>query len=164
MIKTKRFKIALLALILVFTACDTSIEFIDFQSLDNATWKPQDTLNFDFQVTDTIKPKNLFLHVRNSNSYAFSNLYVITQLQFPDNKVLIDTLQYEMADKNGKLLGNGISSTKESKLFYKEQKIFPVSGSFSIKIYQAMRKQGEIEPVNLEGVQEVGFSLEKINQ
>jgi hypothetical protein len=39
-----------------------------------------------------------------------------------------------------------------------------VSGSYSIKIYQAMRKQGEIEPVNLEGVQEVGFSLEKINQ
>jgi gliding motility-associated lipoprotein GldH len=89
---------------------------------------------------------------------------VITQLQFPDNKVVIDTLQYEMADKNGKLLGSGISSTKESKLFYKEQTIFPTSGSYRVKIYQAMRKQGEIEPIDLEGVQEVGFSLEKINQ
>ena len=164
MIKTKRFKITLLALILGLTACNSSIEFIDFKSLDNAIWKAQDTLKFEFQVTDSIKPKNLFLHIRNSNSYAFSNLYVITLLQYPDNKVVIDTLQYEMADKNGKLLGSGISSTKESKLFYKEQTIFPISGSYRVKIYQAMRKQGEIEPIDLEGVQEVGFSLEKINQ
>ncbi len=164
MIKTKRFKITLLVLILGLTACDSSIEFISFQSVKNAIWKAKDTLNFEFQVADTLKPKNLFLHIRNSNSYAFSNLYVITQLQFPDNKVVIDTLQYEMADKNGKLLGSGMSSTKESKLFYKEQKIFPTTGSYRVKIYQAMRKQGEIEPIDLEGVQEVGFSLEKINQ
>ena len=69
-----------------------------------------------------------------------------------------------MADQNGKLLGSGMSSTKESKLYYKEQKIFPAKGEYKLRIYQAMRKQGEIQPLDLEGVQEVGFSLEEINQ
>lgn len=162
MIRTKVLYIWILIVLLGVSSCDSSIEQIDFVSLKKATWRASDTLRFNFKVSDTIKPKNLFLHIRNSNAYSFSNLYVITKLTYPNKAMIVDTLQYEMADKNGKLLGRGISSTKESKLFYKEKKVFPMSGEYSLTIVQSMRKQGEIEPIDLNGVQEVGFSLEKI--
>ncbi|MAD97769.1 MAG: gliding motility lipoprotein GldH [Flavobacteriaceae bacterium] len=162
---TKSSKLFLLSvfLLVLFESCDSSIEFIDFKSVSNTTWTTEDTISFTFPIKDTITPKNLFLHIRNNNDYEFNNLFVVTKLKFPNNQVIIDTLQYEMADKNGKLLGDGLSSIKESKLFYKENKVFPVSGDYTVSVYQAMRKQGEIASTNLNGVSEIGFSIEKRN-
>ena len=37
-----------------------------------------------------------------------------------DKKIIIDTLEYEMANPDGSLLGKGITDSKENKLFYKE--------------------------------------------
>jgi gliding motility-associated lipoprotein GldH len=79
--------------------------------------------------------------------------------------LVIDTLQYEMADASGKFLGNGFSEIKENKLFYKERKVFPISGNYSIEIRHAMRKNGAINAIeNLNGIQDVGFSIEKIKE
>ena len=59
---------------------------------------------------------------------------------------LLDTLQYEMADKNGKFLGNGISEIKHSKLILKENSIFPISGNiYTVSIWQAMRNNGSVK-------------------
>ncbi len=163
MIKSRKLFLLSLFLLVLFESCDSSIEFIDFKSVNNTTWTTEDTLAFSFAVEDTITPKNLFLHIRNNKDYEFNNLFVITKLKFPNNQVIIDTLQYEMADKNGKLLGDGLSSIKESKLFYKENKVFPVSGTYTMSVYQAMRRQGDIASTSLNGVNEIGFSIEKRN-
>lgn len=136
---------------------------MEFRSLDESVWTSKDTISFDFEIKDTISPMNMFIHVRNTENYAFSNLYVITNLKFPDRKIVVDTLQYEMSDKNGKLLGQGMTSSKENKLFYKERTVFPMQGTYTVSIYQSMRKQGEINSISLIGVKEVGLSLEKIN-
>jgi len=88
-------------------------------------------------------------------------LYVITELLFPNETVIIDTLQYEMADETGKFLGVGFTEIKENKLFYKEKKAFPVSGEYMFNVRHAMRKNGAIIPIEfLKGIQDVGFSIE----
>ena len=75
----------------------------------------------------------------------------------------MDTLQYEMADTTGKYLGKGFTDIKENKLFYKEEKVFPESGKYILNIRHAMRKSGEVNIIPfLEGVQDVGFSIEKL--
>ena len=69
-----------------------------------------------------------------------------------------------MADATGKFLGKGITDIKESKLFYKEQKIFPKVGNYQFQVRQAMRKNGEVQPLQkLNGIQDIGFSIEKVN-
>jgi gliding motility-associated lipoprotein GldH len=68
-----------------------------------------------------------------------------------------------MTDASGIFLGSGFSEIKQNKLFYKERKVFPVSGNYSLTIEHAMRKNGEMKAVEqLYGVQDVGFSIEKI--
>jgi hypothetical protein len=42
-----------------------------------------------------------------------------------NKKSIIDTLEYEMANPDGTLMGKGITDTKENKLFYKENFTFP---------------------------------------
>ncbi|MDX6745296.1 gliding motility lipoprotein GldH [Polaribacter sp. PL03] len=149
---------------ILMCSCNDVSEFNQYKTLENSFWNVKEKITFNFEVKDTISPKNLFLNIRNNNDYEFSNLYIITELKFPNNSVVIDTLQYEMADASGKFLGNGFSAIKENKLFYKERKVFPFSGNYTLNIRQAMRKNGEINAIeNLIGIQEVGFSIEKLN-
>lgn len=147
--------------ILIFLeSCTTNIEYSQYVSLSNG-WEKSKPVLFQIEQTDTISEKNLFIMLRNDEKYEFSNLFVITKLEQPDNKVIIDTLQYEMATPEGKWLGYGFSAVKESKLWYKENFTFPSKGKYTIKIEQAMRKIGESEGIELlEGITEVGLQIE----
>lgn len=144
------------------TSCDKKRVFDEYLPISNQKWNKNNALQFILSVEDTIHEHNLFINIRNNKEYAYSNLFIITQMDFPDGTVIADTLEYDMADVTGKFLGKGFSDIKENKLFYKENILFPAKGMYTFKIRQSMRKNGEVEGVeNLEGVTDVGFRIEK---
>ncbi len=161
--KTNRNKIVTISLIILcLVSCDSKRVYDSYVSVSNQSWNTENPVSFTFNVQDTIHKKNLFINIRNNDTYAFSNLFLITQFNFPNGKKVVDTLEYEMTDVTGKFLGVGLTEIKESKLFYKENVVFLSSGEYSVSIAQAMRKNGEIVGVNtLEGITEVGFRIEK---
>jgi len=155
-----RFLIVLGFLFLMFS-CNDKTDFNQYKSVDVQGWKANEKVFFEFEVTDTISQKNLFINIRNNNDYEFSNLYLISELSFPNGTVIVDTLQYEMADETGRFLGSGFSEIKDNTLFYKEKKTFPVSGKYIFNVRHAMRKNGEINPIEfLKGIKDIGFSIE----
>lgn len=159
-LKKNSFLIILFSLFLLFS-CNDKIDFNTYKSINNEGWKANEKVLFEFDVKDTLSPKNLFINIRNNNDYQYSNLYLITELIFPNETIVIDTLQYEMADETGEFLGTGFTEIKENKLFYKEKKTFPISGKYMFSVRHAMRKNGVINPIEfLKGIQEVGFSIE----
>jgi gliding motility-associated lipoprotein GldH len=146
---------------LLLFSCDDKSDFNLYKSIDNEGWEANKKIFFEFDVKDTISPKNLFINIRNNNEYAYSNLYLITELVFPNETKVVDTLQYEMADETGRFLGVGFTEIKENKLFYKEKKAFPISGNYIFNVRHAMRKNGKVKPIEfLKGIQDVGFSIE----
>lgn len=156
--------VSILAAFLVFTSCDTNGVFDQYTSLSGNVWSLDEPVEFEFQVNDTLSRNNLFINIRNNNDYGFSNLFLITHLNFPDGKKVVDTLEYEMTDKSGQFLGQGLSERKENKLFYKEGSIFPTSGNYKLTIQQAMRRNGAVAGIQeLKGITDVGFRIEKIN-
>ena len=160
--KNSYFIISLLLLI-PLVSCDSNRIFDEYFTLNKSTWSKEESIQFIFPINDTLDRRNLFINLRNNNEYEFSNLFLITQLSFPDGQQIIDTLEYDMADPTGKFLGTGFSEIKENKLFYKENIIFPILGEYSVAIKQAMRKSDEIDGVhNLNGITDVGFRIEKI--
>jgi gliding motility-associated lipoprotein GldH len=83
-------------------------------------------------------------------------------MNFPNGKVISDTLEYEMAYPNGDWMGVGFGEIKESKLWYKSGVKFPEEGVYQFKIRQGMRKSGNVDGVQtLEGITDVGFRIEK---
>lgn len=161
---TQRNSVFLVGIVLFFliNSCTNISEFNQYKTIENASWQTNKKIVFQFEVLDTISPKNLFVNIRNNNGYQFSNLYLITALSFPNETKIIDTLQYEMTDNLGNFLGDGFTEIKNNKLFYKENKVFPITGSYTLSVRQAMRKNGEINPMPfLKGINEVGFSIEK---
>lgn len=154
----------LLALISCIS-CDDNGVFNSYQSMENATWERNEPAKFVFLMQDTVNRHNLFFSLRNNHEYAYSNLFLIAEMHFPDGKKVVDTLEYEMTDSRGKFLGTGLSSIKESKLFYKENSIFPVEGEYKVNISQAMRKSGEVKGIKeLKGITDVGLRIEKVSK
>ncbi|CAL2081244.1 gliding motility lipoprotein GldH [Tenacibaculum sp. 190524A05c] len=151
-------------LLLILVSCDSKRVYDEYTSIDNNKWEINTPVTYQFEVKDTLAKRNLFINIRNNSDYEYSNLFLVTKMSFPDGHKIVDTLEYDMADKNGKFLGKGFSELKESKLFYKEQILFPIQGSYTLDIFQAMRKGGEVEGINeLDGIVNVGFRIEKIN-
>ncbi|CAM1349595.1 gliding motility lipoprotein GldH [Tenacibaculum insulae] len=154
--------IILFLTVFVLTSCDSKRVYDKYITLPQSSWYKNNEVTFTFPIKDSINKKNLFINLRNNNDYNYSNLFLITQINFPDKQVIIDTLEYDMADVTGKFLGKGFSSIKESKLFYKENITFPNIGEYTFKVKQAMRKNGEITAIEeLKGILEVGFRIEK---
>ena len=160
--KTKFIGLVLFALL--FLSCDEKQFFSEYSELDG-TWKKSDTLRFEFQQTDTINPYHLFLNVRNNNDYPFNNLYLIVTMKEPGNapSVKVDTLEYQMANPDGTLLGKGFSDVKESKLWYLENFRFKRVGKYNVEVVQAVRETGKVDGVSeLKGITELGLRIEKI--
>jgi gliding motility-associated lipoprotein GldH len=154
--------ILLFLIVLIFCSCDKKRVFDEYKTVGES-WKKDTIVSFNFKQIDTVKPYNLFVNIRNNDDYEFSNLFLIVSMQQPDGLVRKDTLQYEMANADGTLMGDGFADIKESKLFYKEKVRFAKAGNYKIRIQQAVRKTGKIEGVtDLKGVTEVGFRIESI--
>ncbi|MCY1234618.1 Gliding motility lipoprotein GldH [compost metagenome] len=85
-------------------------------------------------------------------------------MEAPGGLTKVDTLEYQMANPDGTLLGSGFSDIKESKLYFKEKYKFQSVGDYKIGIQQAVRQTGKVAGVQeLAGVTEVGFRVEKLD-
>ena len=143
-------------------SCDKKRVFDEYQSVGNA-WNMKKEVIFELPKVDTLKKYNLFINLRANDDYKFNNLFLIVSMEQPNGLTKIDTLEYEMADVDGALLGDGFSDIKESKLYYKENVKFKASENNKIHIKHAVRQTGKIVGVqDLEGITEVGFRVESI--
>lgn len=135
--------------------------FDEYKAL-NGKWNKDSIVTFSFEQKDTVSKYNMFINVRNNNAYPYNNLYLIIQMQDPGTKLVkVDTLEYQMANPDGSLMGQGFSDIKESKLWYKENVNFPKAGKYKVSIQQAVRKGGQVPGVEeLEGVTDLGFRIE----
>lgn len=130
-------------------------------SLRGEEWHKDSILQYKLPVMDTVTYYDVFINLRNTNAYPYSNLYLITQLNFPHGKQQIDTLQYQMAKPNGEWLGVGATSVKENKLWYLQKFTFSEKGNYSVSLKHAMRAGGAIEGLeNLKGISDVGIQIE----
>lgn len=141
-------------------SCDSNRFYDEYESLPEG-WKSDKVVTFELPEMDSISDYNLFINVRNNNDYSFSNIFLIANIQFPQGKVITDTLEYQMALPGGEWLGTGFGDVKENKLWYKEGVKFYEPGQYKISIQHAMRKSGSEKGIeNLEGITQVGLRIE----
>lgn len=144
---------------LAVISCDKKRVFDEYKSV-GTSWHKDSIVSFELPELIETQKYNLFVNVRDNDKYEFSNLFLIVSMEQPKGVVKVDTLEYEMTDPDGNLLGEGFSDIKENKLFYKENVRFP-KGKYTVKIRQAVRQNGKVSGVEkLQGITEVGFRIE----
>jgi gliding motility-associated lipoprotein GldH len=145
----------------LFFSCDKKRVFDEYKSVGNS-WHKDSIVSFDLPVFDSTKRYNLFVNLRANNDYPFNNIFLIVSLEMPNGYTKVDTLEYQMANPDGEILGNGFTDLKESKLFYKEKVRF--RGKYKVNIKQSLRESGKIQGTKtLGGITDVGFRIEKID-
>lgn len=143
-------------------SCDDQQVFDEYQTVSNS-WEVDEKIQFTVPKLDSTQVYNLFFNVRNNNEYRFSNLFIISEMNFPNGKTITDTLEYQMCAPDGTWLGAGFSDLKENKLWYKDNVKFTEQGDYTVSIHHAMRKNGEVNGVSsLEGITDIGFRIENV--
>lgn len=152
----------LILLLVISVSCDKKRVFDEYKSVGQS-WHKDSVVSFTIEQKDTVSKHHIYLNIRNDKNYPFNNLFLIVEMEQPNKKTFVDTLEYQMAKPDGTLLGNGLTDTKENKLYYKENFVFQKEGKYNFYIQQAVRQSGKIQGVEkLEGVIDVGLRVEKV--
>ena len=138
-----------------FISCDRNRVFEENKNIPENLWYINNKVTFDINITDTVSANNLYINVRNSGSYSYSNLFVFLTTYLPDNTASKDTLECTLADASGKWLGSGLGDIWDNKILFKRDFRFPQKGKYRFEMVQGMR----INPLPL--IADVGLRIEK---
>lgn len=139
----------------LFSSCDSKRYFEEYTEIPSQSWNRNNILKYNVNISDTKMPLNIFLNIRNSGKYNYSNIYVFLKTQSPDSIVRIDTIQCVIADDNGRWLGKGIGDLWDNQILLRRNVVFPDTGNYIFEIEQAMRDEV------LEHISDVGIRIEK---
>ena len=151
--------VAFLVTLIVFASCDFSSGFREYHALQDG-WPSSKHISFyTYQIAQA--PSDIYIHIRNTNTYPYANLFLVAELRDSIQVIARDTLEYAMADHQGKWLGAGFLEVKESKLWWKADWTPPHDGPYFIEFSQRVRNNGSLEGVSfLDGIINVGVSIE----
>lgn len=138
----------------VLTGCSDPPYFHENRTFESLSWQADQPEVFTFQVNDTTQAFDFLLNLRHGDAYPFSNLYLFVQLDFPNGKRSIDTLECVLADQRGRWNGKKTGQLVDHRIMLNERRIFPMTGTYHLQIRHAMR----VDP--LPEIHDVGFTLD----
>lgn len=145
----------LLALGGLLASCDRSVVFEDHETIPASGWPSTEKVAFEASINDTTSLHNMYIDVRNTTDYGYSNLYLFLDIEFPDGTLLRDTLECTLAENSGEWTGKGFGKIRSNRFLFRTDVWFPVAGDYYFSIEQAMRTDV------LEGISDIGLRIDK---
>jgi len=146
-----------ITLFIAFFACNNSSVYESYSPVGNGGWQKDSVFTFYFNIDDSTQNHNLYFNLRNSVDYGYSNIWLFLEIHSPEQNILADTVEFILADRSGRWLGQGLGKFRDNKLLYKRNIFFPSAGEYSIDIQHGMRHD------LLTGVTDIGISIKKVN-
>jgi len=152
-------------LLFLVTSCGNSTVFSKYESIDvDKGWSKDQQIKFEVDITDTVSLNNVFINVRNADSYPYRNLFLFLHTTYPDGNKKTDTLECLLSDEKGQWLGKGAGDLWDNTIPFKRNVKFPVAGKYIFSFEQAMRAGDKtaIDPLPL--ILDIGITIEKAEQ
>tara|TARA_B100000609_G_C17174081_1_gene413316 strand:+ start:471 stop:944 length:474 start_codon:yes stop_codon:yes gene_type:complete len=153
-------KLGLIIIVTFLSSCDSAKVFEENIALENYIWSAENHLKFQMEITDTINEMNLFLNIRHTAHYPFSNLWIFVNTTTPEGIKTIDTLECKLAEKDGRWIGSGLGDIWDIQIPIKTN-VFSNHGDYTFEIEQAMRYAEKARIEQLPEVMNIGFRIEK---
>ena len=134
-------------------SCSGNTIYEQHIDIPDGIWNYQNKLLFEPEIEDTINSYSINIHVRHTNLYPYSNLYLFVNTTAPTGASIRDTFECTLADEKGKWLGNGLGDIWDSEFVFKSPVRFPYAGTYQFEIEQAMRRE------KLPFIMDCGFSI-----
>ena len=131
----------LLAILAIFSACDSNKVFEQNVDIPNYSWHEDSILFFAVDIQDTISSHNILLNVRHESDYPKRNLYLFINTIAPSGHAIRDTFELMLANEKGRWYGSGLGDSWDFQSYFKYNVRFPISGLYRFEVEQAMRMQ-----------------------
>jgi gliding motility-associated lipoprotein GldH len=154
----KKLQLFFFLLSIVLISCDPRRVFDENTSFKDNIWDRTNKITFQVPITDTVSAHNVYINIRNSEGYPYSNLYLFIHSTFPNGKKYTDTLECMLADATGKWLGSGAGDIYDNQILYKRNVRFRQSGTYTFELEQAMRLD------KLPLIMDAGMRIERAKQ
>lgn len=149
-----------LAIVLSLVACRPSPQFQEHYNIPKAQWASSFQPRFQFDITDTAAAYQLFLLIRHTDAYAFSNIWLRLESRGPmDNGFKKILVEVPLAAASGRWLGRGMGEIWEQRVpinSLQSPAFFPHAGRYTVRLTQEMRR----DP--LPEVLTIGLRVEKL--
>lgn len=151
--------ITIFSSILILTACTPSNQYQKQAPIPNGNWDKHFKPEFEMDITDTHALYDVFVLLRNDDSYNFSNMWLKLFVLPPGDTVykIYDRIELPLADAKGNWLGRSFGETWEQKveIAANDSTIFNKPGRYKIKFEHIMRTNP------LDGVLNIGINIKR---
>ena len=144
-----------LGISILAVACGKISVYNNSVDIPNESWNLDSLAVFKVNISDTLSTNDIYINLRNTSSYANSNLYLFIETRSPNGAMLRDTLECMLTDSYGRWLGKGFGALRDNQVPYKRYIRFPEVGTYQFTIQHGMRTK------NLKGIASVGIKVEQ---
>lgn len=155
MSKTQLIPVIFFSLFL-FGSCKLGSLLNEQLEIPDSGWKVDNTMDFNFEISDTSSLYNIDFMVKHTEYYYHSNLWLFTHIWAPSGALLIDTINLQMADHRGKWYGKNWFGSYALLHPYKHGVKFVIPGTHTITVTQGMRYH------ELKELKSVGLKVTKL--
>ena len=156
--KSKHPLLLCFALIFIASACNKNHVYENYIDIPNYEWNKSHIARFEVEITDSIHQHSIYVNIRNTSKYPYSNLWLFIKQTNPEGKISNEKFECHLANDTGKWYGSGFGNIFDLQILYKPAIQFTKPGLYTFEIVQGMRDD------NLPGIVNIGLKLNKPNQ
>jgi gliding motility-associated lipoprotein GldH len=141
---------------LSLTGCaDKNVVIDESSEVPNHNWAYTNRYRYDVNISDEKQAYNLYMNLRVTDNYKYSNIFVLITTISPDKKSHVTRYELKLAGKDGEWFGKGSGNLYSYQALFRTDYKFPAKGVYQFYIEQNMRDNP------LRGVSDVGLLVEK---
>ncbi len=145
-----------LAIVIFLAACSKGLIYENYLKIEGNGWKYIEPITFEVDVEDISKAYDIYVNVRHTNDYPYSNLWLMMYTYPPEgDEITQQRMELKLAQPDGKWLGNGLGTNITHEIKVREKFVFPAKGTYAFTIQHDMREQ--VVPA----ISHVGIRIEK---
>ena len=150
--------IACILLIGIISACNDKNVVIDTNhEIVKHNWSYVDKVKIPVTISNTAKIYSIYLNLRHSGDYKYSNIFILVHQISPKGKVTTERKEIKLANPDGEWLGKGSGNLYSYQILFQKQIKFSDVGKYQFELEQNMRDNP------LREVVDVGLRVEFAN-
>ena len=109
-------------------------------AIEDRAWHYEDQPELTAHITDVTRPYHLYLNLRHTPDYRYSNVFILLHQHAPDGRDTTERIELTLAEPDGRWLGRGNGSVYTHQQLIKESVRFPDTGNYVFRLEQNMRE------------------------
>ncbi|MCF8453955.1 MAG: gliding motility lipoprotein GldH [Pedobacter sp.] len=146
-------------LAMVLASCQDHSAIVDTNiELDKHNWSYTEKVKIPLNIESEDIPCNLYLNLRHTSDYKYSNIFLLIHITGPDGKKSTERREFKLALPDGEWLGSGSGNLYSYQILFKENFKFPLKGKYIIELEQNMRDNP------LDHITDAGIRVERVDK